>query len=58
MTQDRNFHKSCQKYGDKVGENPAAGAAYRRFLAIREKPQGGGGVFKHPPAGQRLNVIR
>ena len=28
------------------------GAARRRFLAIREKPQGG--LFKHPPAGWRL----
>ena len=41
--------------GDKVGENPAALRA-AVFLAIREKPQGGG-VFKHPPpppAGRRL----
>ena len=42
--------------GDKVGENPdSKKTARRRFLAIREKPQGGG-VFKHhhPPAGRRL----
>ena len=44
--------------GDKVGENPA-GAARRRFLAIREKPQGGGGCSNTPPpAGRRLRTIR
>ena len=35
--------------GDKVGENPG-GAARRRFLAIREKPQGG--VQTPPPPQQ------
>ena len=40
--------------GAKVGENPAALRA-AVFLAIREKPQGGG-VFKHPPAGRRFKV--
>ena len=37
--------------GDKVGEKPG-GAQRRRFLAIREKPQGGG--VQTPPAGRRL----
>ena len=37
--------------GDKVGENPA-GAARRRFLAIREKPQGGGCSNTPPQQGE------
>ena len=51
MTQDRNFHNSCQKDGDKVGENPAALRAAVFLLSAKNRR----GVFKHPPpAGRRL----
>ena len=54
MTQDRNFHKSCQKDGDKVGENPAALRAAVFLLSAKNRR--GGGVFKHPPPPSRAKV--
>ena len=51
MALGRNFHKSAEKMGDKVGENPAALRA-AVFFAILEKPEGGGGAFKTPPSQQ------
>ena len=45
MTQDRNFYKSWQKDGDKVGENPAALRAAVFLLFAKNRR----GVFKHPP---------
>ena len=54
MTQDRNFHKSCEKDGGKVGENwKAGGAARRRFLAIGEKPYGG---YSTPLSRAKVNA--
>ena len=40
--------------GDKEGENPAALRA-AVFLLSAKNRRGGGGVFKHPPAGRRLS---
>ena len=45
--------KVAEKMEDKVGENPTGGAARRSFLAIVEKPHGGG-VQTPLPAGRRL----
>ena len=42
--------------GDKEGENPAA-PQRRRFLAIREKPQGGGGCSNTPQQGEGERMI-
>ena len=50
MTQDRNFHKSCQKDGDKVGENPAALRAAVFLLSAKNRR----GVFKHPPSRAKV----
>ena len=45
MSQDRNFHKSWQKDGGKVGENPTALRAAVFLLSAKNRR----GVFKHPP---------
>ena len=51
MTQDRNFHKSCQKMGDEVGENPAALRAAVFLLSAKNRR---GGV--QPPSRAKLNI--
>ena len=37
MTQDRKFHKCCQKMGDKVDENPAAMRAAVFLLSAKNR---------------------
>ena len=55
MTQDRNFHKSCQKDRDKVGENPAALRA-AVFLLSAKNRRGGGGV-QTPPSRAKVKYV-
>ena len=49
MTQDRNFHKSCQKDGEKVGKNPAALRAAVFLLSAKNRSGGGGCCVQTPP---------
>ena len=56
MTQDRNFHKSCQNYGG-YGRWKPGGAARRRFPCYPRKTAGGGvHTPPPPPVGRRLSL--